>query len=502
MEIVNLQPRLYQEKIFYTATKDNTLVILPTGMGKTAIALMLAVYRLKNFPESKILFLAPTKPLCEQHMKTFEKHVDEAIDTSALLIGSIKPDERKKLWHRSIFIFATPQTITNDLISGKLKLDDVSLMVVDEAHRAIGDYDYVFLAKAYIEHAKNPRILALTASPGSNRAHIESVRKNLFITKLEIREEESEDVKSYVQKKVIEEIKIELPESIKELKDLFELSLKKRLNMLKNWQLIESSDLSKLHKKDLLMLQTKIAMNIGKNYEKMMQVSVIAACIKVYHCLELLQTQGISSLVNFLFTLKEQASKTKASRTLIEDTEFREAMQRTFELEEKKIEHPKFEALKKLVEQNAGKKIIIFTNYRNTADILVPLLKNIKDVKPVKFIGQKSGLSQREQSRIIKDFKYGDYNVLIATSIGEEGLHIENADIGIFFEPVPSALRSIQRRGRIGRVNIGRVYMLITKDTIDEKYYWVAFHKEKNMHKALNEIQEELNGPQKRLTGF
>jgi len=502
MEIKDIIPRLYQEKIFASAATANTLVILPTGMGKTAIALMLAIHRLKKFHDSKILFLAPTKPLCEQHIRTFEKHLNLPEEKFHVLTGAIKPEERKVIWQKSKFIFATPQTVTNDLISGKIKFDDVSLLVVDEAHRAIGDYDYVFLAKAYSEKAKNPRILALTASPGSDRQTIETVCKNLFIEKLEIREEHNQDVAPYIQRKEITEVKIDLPESIKELKELFENSLRNRLKILKEQEVIESADIAKIRKKDLLLLQGKLASDVGKDFRKMQQVSMIAACIKVYHCLELLQTQGIASLVAFIETLKKQVYKTKASKNLINDLEFREAMQRAFELESKHVEHPKFDILKKIVEKDAGKKIIVFTHYRNTADILVSLLKSIKNVHPVKFIGQKSGLSQKEQVQIIEDFKAGVYNVLIATSIAEEGLHIENADIGIFFEPVPSALRTIQRRGRIGRTNIGKVYTLITKDTVDEKYHWVAFHKERRMHEALGNLKEEIENPQKKLGGF
>lgn len=501
MELKNIHPRLYQERIFASAAAANALVVLPTGLGKTAIALMLSIHRLKQFPDSKVLFLAPTKPLCEQHIRTFKNHI-ETNEEFIVLTGAVKPEERKKIWESSTFIFATPQTITNDLISGKIKFDNVSLLVVDEAHRAVGDYDYVFLANQYMQKAKNPKILALTASPGSNREDIDVICKNLFIEKIEIREEKSEDVKEYVQKKQVIEIKIDLPDSIKELKELFELALRKRLKMLKDQEVIATADLTKVRKSELLLLQGKIAAEVKTDYMKYAQVSTIAACIKIFHCLELLQTQGISALVKFLETLKTQASKTKASRNLINDLEFREAMARAFELEAKKVEHPKFEALKKLVEANAGQKIIIFTNYRSTADIIVTMLSSVKKVKPVKFIGQKSGMTQKEQVRIIEEFKEGVYNVLVATSIAEEGLHIENADIGIFFEPVPSALRTIQRRGRIGRTNIGKVYTLITRDTIDEKYYWVAFHKERRMKQALTDIKCEIEEPQKKLNGF
>jgi Fanconi anemia group M protein len=223
------------------------------------------------------------------------------------------------------------------------------------------------------------------------------------------------------------------------------------------------------------------------------------------HCLELLQTQGIKPLAQFLEGMKKEIKRVKANRCLFEDLEFKEAMRRVFDLEAKNIEHPKFEKLVSIVNnfKKPKSRIIIFTHYRNTADRIITFLTEQTNSKPVKFIGQKSGMSQKEQVQVINDFKDGIYNVLVATSIAEEGLHIENADLGIFFEPVPSALRTIQRRGRIGRVNIGKIILLITKDTIDEKYFWVAFHKERRMKETLDEIREEIkDGAQSRLTGF
>ena len=63
----------------------------------------------------------------------------------------------------------------------------------------------------------------------------------------------------------------------------------------------------------------------------------------------------------------------------------------------------------------------------------------------------------------------------------------------IFYEPVPSAIRSIQRRGRTGRQEKGRVIILMAKGTRDEAYRWVAHHKEKKMYRNLANIRKKLN---------
>ena len=130
-------------------------------------------------------------------------------------------------------------------------------------------------------------------------------------------------------------------------------------------------------------------------------------------------------------------------------------------------------------------KIIIFSQYRNTVDELVTVINSHSTSRAKAFVGQRGGLTQKKQIEILDEYRSNKFNVLVATSVSEEGIHIDNADIGIFYEPVPSAIRTIQRRGRVGRINIGKIYLLITKNTIDEKYYWVSYHKERKMRDML-----------------
>ena len=193
--IKNFTPRLYQETILATAAQKNTLVVLPTGMGKTNIFLMLAAQRLRQYPTSKILLIGPTKPLIEQYCNVFKGHFDIPEDELAIFTGLVAPKTREELWKKSIIIFSTPQGLENDIISNRVNLKEVSLLGVDEAHRAVGDYAYVFVAKQYVKRADYPRILALTASPGSDLEKISEVCKNLYIEDIEVRTEEDLDDK-------------------------------------------------------------------------------------------------------------------------------------------------------------------------------------------------------------------------------------------------------------------------------------------------------------------
>ncbi len=142
-------------------------------------------------------------------------------------------------------------------------------------------------------------------------------------------------------------------------------------------------------------------------------------------------------------------------------------------------------------------KIIVFNQYRDNAADIVNKLNNINGVTAQLFIGQQkrgeTGLSQKKQKEMLEKFRLGESNVLVATSVGEEGLDIPSVDLVIFYEPVPSAIRHIQRRGRTGRQEKGRVIILMTEDTRDVGYKWSAHHKQKRMYSNLNGLKKRLS---------
>ena len=182
----NFQPRQYQKNIADTAVQKNTLVILPTGMGKTLISVLVAVNRLEKYTESKILIMAPTRPLNAQHKKSFEQFTTIDPEEIILVTGKIQPQDRTGLYNKGKIIVATPQTIENDLENRRLSLENFSFVTFDEAHRCVKDYSYNYVAKKYMEQAKYPLILGLTASPGGTLEKINEIRDNLFIEAVEI----------------------------------------------------------------------------------------------------------------------------------------------------------------------------------------------------------------------------------------------------------------------------------------------------------------------------
>jgi len=493
-----IKPREYQERIFETCVKKNCLVVLPTGLGKTLIALMLTIERMKQFPGERVLILAPTRPLVEQHLFSFKKSLPELFGDLQLFTGEIKAEKRKKIWETADVIFSTPQCIANDVQKGLYNLSDVCLLVEDEAHRCVKNYSYNFVAQKYLKQSKNPRILGLTASPGSEHSKIKEICKNLSIEEVELRTRESSDVKKYLQELEFNKIEVEFPKEFQEIRVLLKILYEGYTNALREKNFLQGYD----NKIILLELQKRLQSQITRNFKSYSTYAAISDCaqaIKISHALELLETQTIGGLLKYLKNLYDQAAKqqSKGVVKLIKKREFTLAFSIVNELTIRKLEHPKIEKIIELVkDQDKNSKRMIFAQFRDTATIISKKINEIAGIKSKVFVGQTkkqgTGLSQKEQKKIIEDFKEGKINTLCATSIGEEGLDIPEVKTVIFYEPVSSAIRAIQRRGRTARLSKGELIILITKNTKDQRSYYASVSREKKMGKSIEKIKTHL----------
>ena len=491
--------RLYQESILGTASARNTLAVLPTGLGKTAIAAMLIKHRLSLYPDSKAVFLAPTKPLVQQHETTLRGFLGDVTSFS----GSIPPSKRKELWSTGRVFVSTPQGFENDVISNRISLRDVSVFVFDEAHRAVGDYAYVFLAKKYLDVADNPRVLGLTASPGSDEETILDVCANLGVEDVEYRTVDDVDVAPYVQDLNVEYVKVDLPEELKRIRLFLEKSYSSKLEEAVRLGFVKGG--VSYSKTALLKLVAELhgkASGGEKSFEVLKSISLLSEALKVQHALELVETQGVHPLVEYLEGLERQAltSSTKAVKNLVRDVNFRSALIAAKAVKEKDFSHPKIDVLKSLVldelEKNPDSRIIIFSQFRDSG-VKIKRSLDACFVKSELFTGQAkkrdTGLSQKNQKAMIDRFRDNGFSCLVATSVGEEGLDIPEVNLVIFYEPVPSAIRTVQRRGRTGRHRAGRVVVLLTRETRDESNRWVAHHKEKRMYRVLDGIKRRVS---------
>ncbi len=497
-----VEQRLYQLNLAGKALEGSSLVVLPTGLGKTIIALFVIVSRLQRFG-GKALILSPTKPLVEQHATFFKKVMALPEDEILTFTGSIAPEEREKLWAQGKLIVSTPQVIENDLLTKRISLEDVTHITFDEAHRAVGNYAYTFIAEKYFESAKNPHVLGITASPGSSDEKISEVCQALHIENVSVKTEKDRDVRPYVQEKEIEWFQVQLPSEMAEIRGYLEKIFDDRLVTVRDLGFSVGSG-KYVSKKDLLLLQKKLQgeIRIGGDPAVFTAMSVLAEMMKVNHAVEMIETQGLEPLKKYLEKLDAEASSnsaSKASKRLMDDLYMRKALYRVKECE---VEHPKLELARKLVSKqlkgSPDSRVIVFTNYRDTAEIVVNALSEVPGIAPIRFVGQASrrkdkGLTQKQQVEVLDKFRAGEYNVLVATSVAEEGLDIPSTDLVLFYEPIPSEIRSIQRKGRTGRQHKGRVIILVTKGTRDEAYYWSSKSKEKRMLKSMHGLEALLD---------
>ena len=494
-----MEEREYQAAIAKSSLKRSTLVVLPTGMGKTAIAIRV-IAEVLNTRGGKILFLAPTKPLVEQHTSSLRDTL--LVEKIAMFTGeATPPDEREEIWRENTIICSTPQVIRNDIRSGRFTLEDVSLIVFDEAHRAAGDYAYVDIAAAYKEKSGG-LVLGTTASPGNSAEKIVAVCQNLGFAAVEIRTEFDPDVVKYVQDIAIDPVRVDVTEAGKEVAQPLKKALDECIADIKGHGFLQ--EVQMVTRRDLLTLGDQIHARLRdneKNFHLYRAATAVALAMKIDHALELAETQGLEAVRNYFERAKKTAASEGASRAdgeLFRNKWVKQAIAKATSTE---VEHTKVKTITSIVRDQLTRKrdsrIIVFTHYRDTSEIITRELSKIPIVRPVRFVGQATkgedkGLKQREQAEILERFSKGERNVLVATSVAEEGLDIPATDLVVFYEPVPSEIRTIQRRGRTGRRRPGRVVVLVTRDTRDEAYYYSARRKERKMHQELDRLRREL----------
>ncbi len=492
-----VEQRDYQTNIASAAIRESTLVVLPTGMGKTIVALIVIADTLLK-KKGRVLFMAPTKPLVEQHSSFLRQHLLRY--DPVMFTGEVSPRDRKELWDGARLVVSTPQVIENDLDEGRIGLDDVDLIVFDEAHRATGDYAYVSIGKRYSE---SPRLaLGMTASPGSDVDKIAEVCENLGITNVEIRSELDEDVIRYTQDVQMEYVAVNVQEGMSRVTFLLKQILDEQIAKLRGWGFLDPKKPATT--RDLLEAGNVIRarLNSGtKNFHLFRAASTQALAMKINHAIELAETQGKGALENYFDKIVKEGSEkggSKASRDLVKDARLQQARTLLYGMER---DHPKLEKIIPVIKSQFNTKpdsrVIVFTHYRDMCDTMTQTLEKVEGFRPVRFVGQASkgediGLNQREQKEIIDKFQSGFYNILVSTSIAEEGLDIPSTDLVVFYEPVPSEIRTIQRRGRTGRRRAGKVVVFVTRNTRDEAYFWSSRKKEMQMRRELDSLRRRL----------
>jgi Fanconi anemia group M protein len=457
----SIEMRDYQTSLASQAKIQNSLVVLPTGLGKTTIALQVILDILSQ-KKGGVLFLAPTRVLVNQHFEFLKEHV--LLDDIGIVTGEDLIPKRKKSWVNSI-VCATPEITRNDLQRGIVPHEQFSLVVFDEAHRAVGDYAYTSIAANF---SSNVLFLAMTATLPSDKQKADEIVKSLRINSVLQKTDESPDVKPYIQETKTEWINVELPLDMKAVQTCLKLALDERYTQLRKNGIQLSTENKSL---SALLRARQYVLTQNRRSAK-----PLFTAIRITYSLNILEAHGITSFLKFC----ERAQKKKGVgvKELFEvDPNFTRAIQLSKIAQKKGIEHPKIPKLLGIV-SSVKDKVLIFTSYRDSVNVINERLNSI-GVKSEILIGKsgETGLKQKKQIETVQRFRDGQIKVLVATRVGEEGLDISEVNLVIFYDNVPSSIRFVQRRGRTGRKASGRLVVLIAKDTIDEVYYWIGRRK-------------------------
>ncbi|KAL7275082.1 3'-5' DNA helicase [Rhizina undulata] len=488
----NVGHRDYQFNIVQRALFSNLLVALPTGLGKTFIAAAVMLNWFRWAPESQIAFLAPTKPLVAQQIEACFHQTGIPRNMTALMTGGVSAALRREYWKEKRVFFTTPQTMQNDIRNEICDPNKIVCLVIDEAHKTTGKYSYVEVVKLLRRTNKSFRVLALTATPGSKVETVQEVIDGCGIARIEIRTEESLDIRQYVHQKHVEKQVFELPDEIIELRDLYCKCLQPLLKKLNDAKAYWQTNPELLTPFGVQQAKVQwLASDVGRNANpsfKGAMINSFAMLASLAHPLGLLSNHGVRMFNSAILHAEAEAGNGRQRNEFFQSANFKKVRLKAQALvnDPDCLGHPKLDHLAGAVlkhfaeaeDEDAKRetRIMIFTTYRESGLEIVKLLnKHQPMVKAHMFVGQQdsksgAGMTQKAQVETIKKFQEGTFNTLVATSIGEEGLDIGEVDLIICYDSSASPIKMLQRMGRTGRKRAGYVLLLLTKGKEEDSF--------------------------------
>jgi len=491
-----IEARAYQIAATQACIRCSTLLVMPTGFGKTAVQWNCIADALDSGVE-KIVITAPTVGLVEQQRRMILERLRIDAESVRTYTGSDRPAKRGDIWSEGTIIIATPQVIRNDVDSGLIRLNNVGLLIIDEAHHAKGNHATAQVADRYRSQASEPWLVAATASPGSTQNAIRQLWDRLNVNRIFVAKREDDLLKPYAVDMNIATIRVMLDAKTLALLEPLEAHQFEETDALKRQGFLAPTGhlTAGLIEEAAQRASIAISRNDPRGYDAARRISDVR---RMHMLLDLLKTQGLRSARSYLERADEQLreGERSTSRFLKKQVvhNFRQTVQGMDEC------HPKPAYVRQLVQEHLEKhpneRILIFSEYRDTVDHLVDDLNQVPNAVVDRFIGQskrgkREGMSQKQQLEQLERFRNGEMNVLVATSVGEEGLDVPSASMVLFYEPVSSAIRTIQRRGRTARERSGSVHVLVANDTRDVHVLHASRNREKRMHSVLGRMRLE-----------
>lgn len=470
-----IEKRDYQTALAAQAAGANCVIVLPTGLGKTAVAAQIVAEFLAR-GDGGALFLAPTRVLVNQHYEFLRGAL--TVQDIVLITGEDQAAKREKMWNSGSVVCATPEIVKNDLDRRAVSPSQFSLVVFDEVHRAVGDYAYTGIAER-MAHA-SARMVGMTATLPSEHDKARAIMSALRAGSVLQRTEESDDVKPYIQDTDTEWIKVKLTPELAGIQALLCKALDERYGALAGYGFDLGSRRS---------LSALLGIRGAILSRRRAAAKPLFTAIRITYALNMLEVHGVTAFLRFCErTAKKGGAAAKA--LFDEDPRMSRAIRLAREAQSSGTEHPKIPKLVEILRGNAGGRALVFSSYRDSVDVIRASLADA-GISAAVLVGKagETGLKQKKQVETVEKFRSGEYQVMVATRVGEEGLDISEVNLVVFYDNVPSSIRHVQRRGRTGRRDAGRLVVLITEKTIDEAYYWIGRRK----IKAAGRMGDRLN---------
>ncbi|XP_043481439.1 protein PFC0760c [Leptopilina heterotoma] len=478
----NYPTREYQFAIVKKSLYRNTLVCLPTGLGKTFIAAVLMYNFWRWYPKGKVVFLAPTKPLVAQQINACHEIMGIPSEETIELTGTTNQKLREVAWMNKRVIFATPQTFHKDLEKNIFPLNMVKCLVIDEAHKALGKHSYCESVRLLSEQNKFFRVLALSATPGDKIAKVVEVITNLHISNLELRDDMSPDITPYINERKFDIILVRLSDELARFKERYISVMDPHVRFLVRCNVLRG-DTGNITRGRIfhLLRDFQAKPNKSGNYGQIMKTLNILQTM--YHAYELMIRHGLRAFMHFYENHNDKrwlAQEINLHEMLKDIKNYLGPFPVIEPLSDGTIPdvsndilfgHNKFYKLKELLEKhfksfqdkNEETRAIVFVEFRDIVnEVYVLLLQSRPLIRPQMFVGQ-AGQKRRQQIEALENFRSNIVNVLISTSVGEEGLDVGEVDLIICFDMSQSSpIRLVQRMGRTGRKRDGRIIALVT----------------------------------------
>ncbi|XP_070776576.1 Fanconi anemia group M protein [Enoplosus armatus] len=518
----NYPIREYQLKISEAALFQNTLVCLPTGLGKTFIASVVMYNFYRWYPSGKIVFMAPTKPLVAQQIEACYKVMGIPQAHMAELTGSTAAKQRQEVWRTKRVFFLTPQVMVNDLSRETCPAQQVKCVVIDEAHKALGNHAYCQVIRQLGSQTLQFRILALSATPGGDTKSVQSVISNLLISHIELRSDESPDIRAHSHQRSVDKVVVPLGEVLSAHQARYLQVLEKFMSRLVQNRVMAHKDLRTLSKYQLILARDQFRKNPLPNIKSPQQGMLegdFALCISLYHGYELLMQMGLRSLFFYIQGIMDGSREMSRARNELQRTPTFMDLYHEMEAmflnpsagpdEPFVYSHPKLEKLEEVVLQHfrlwaessadsngsglqeVSTRVMIFSSFRESVQEIAAMLnRHAPLIRVMTFMGQASagkgvkGFTQKEQLEVVHRFRQGGFNTLVSTCVGEEGLDIGEVDLIVCFDAQKNPIRLVQRMGRTGRKRQGRIVVILAEGR-EERTYNQSQSNKRSVYKSI-----------------